>query len=386
MLVHHQRDAALGQRADLGDGQGDIVGGHGHRLGVEVAAGNHLAFGGEHQRVVRHGVGLDAEHLGGLAQLGQAGAHDLRLAAQRVRVLHLVAGGVGAADLAAVAEQVAERRCCVDLPALATGGMDARIEGRARTQQRLDAERAANAGGSVQVLALEQPAQGVGGGHLGAVEQGQALLGGQGHRLQAGDGQRLGGRQPLVLVPRLTFAEQHQRHMRQRRQVTGSADRAFQRNVRVDLGVDQGDQRVDHLAANAGEAARQAVDLQQHDQAHHGVIQRLTDAGGVGQHQRTLQLFQVVVGDAGRGQQAETGVDAVGGAALGDDLVDAGDAGVDGLMGAGVQSQLHRRLVGGAQVGQGQLAGFQVQGVHEVFFQRACSKSRELEPNGGANG
>ena len=200
VLVHHQRDAALGQRADLGDGQGDIVGGHGHGLCVEVATGNHLAFSSEHQRVVGYRVGLDAEHLGGLTQLGQAGAHDLRLATQRVRVLHLVAGGVGAADLAAVAEQVAEGCRRVDLPALATGGMDARIEGRARTQQRLDAERAANAGGSVQVLGLEQPAQGVGGGHLGAVEQGQALLGGQGHRLQAGDGQRLGGRQPFTLV------------------------------------------------------------------------------------------------------------------------------------------------------------------------------------------
>src|SRR5690606_3800115 len=84
--------------------------------------------------------------------------------------------------------------------------------------------------------------------------------------------------------------------------------------------------------------------------------------------QRALQLFQVVAGDAGRGQQAEAGVDAVGRTALGDDVLDAGDAGVDGRVGRRVQSQVHGRLVGGAQVGQGQLAGFQVQGVHRVFF------------------
>jgi hypothetical protein len=51
-----------------------------------------------------------------------------------------------------------------------------------------------------------------------------------------------------------------------------------------------------------------------------GVADRLADAGGVGQHQRALEVFQVFAGDAGRGQQAETGVDAVGGAVLGEDL------------------------------------------------------------------
>ncbi|MCY1172819.1 hypothetical protein D9M73_129630 [compost metagenome] len=152
--------------------------------------------------------------------------------------------------------------------------------------------------------------------------------------------------------------------MRQRGEVAGSADRALQRDVRVDLGVDQGEQRVDHLAADAGEAARQAVDLEQHDQAHHGVVQRLADAGGVRQHQRTLQVFQVMAGDAGRRQQAETGVDAVGGAVFREDLLDTSDAVVDLLIGAGIQLEFYRLLVDRTQLSQGQGAGLQGQFSH----------------------
>ena len=40
--VDEQRDAPLRQRADLGDREREIVGGEGHRLGVEVAAGEHF--------------------------------------------------------------------------------------------------------------------------------------------------------------------------------------------------------------------------------------------------------------------------------------------------------------------------------------------------------
>ena len=66
------------------------VGGQRHRLGVEVAAGDHRAVVGEHQRVVGHRVGLAQQHQRGMAQLVEAGAHHLRLAAQAVRVLHAV--------------------------------------------------------------------------------------------------------------------------------------------------------------------------------------------------------------------------------------------------------------------------------------------------------
>ena len=56
--VHQQRNAALGQRADLGDREREVVRGEGDRLGVEVAARQYLAHPGKHQRVIGHRVGL----------------------------------------------------------------------------------------------------------------------------------------------------------------------------------------------------------------------------------------------------------------------------------------------------------------------------------------
>ena len=59
------------------------------QIGTLVAAGNDIALFGKHQRVIRHGVGFNAQHFGGLTELGQAGAHHLWLATQGIRVLNL---------------------------------------------------------------------------------------------------------------------------------------------------------------------------------------------------------------------------------------------------------------------------------------------------------
>lgn len=52
MAVHHQRDTTLGERADFGDRQRDIIRRHRHRFGVEVTAGDDVIFGGKDQRVI----------------------------------------------------------------------------------------------------------------------------------------------------------------------------------------------------------------------------------------------------------------------------------------------------------------------------------------------
>ena len=238
--------------------------------------------------------------------------------------------------------------------------MNTRIERRARTQYRFHSEAAAREGTGEQVFTFEQATQGVGRGHLGAVEQGQAFFGGQGQRREAGDFQRFGGFQPFAVVARFAFAKQYQGHVRQRRQVTGGTDRPLERNVRVHLGVDQRDQRVDHLATNPGEATAQAVDLEHHDQSHQRIADRLTDAGSMGEHQGALEIFQVFAGDAGRGQQAKTGVDAIGGAVLGENLLHAGNAGFDLGRGAVIQAEGYWLLVDGTQLGEAQLAWNQV--------------------------
>ncbi|SVK54411.1 Uncharacterised protein [Acinetobacter baumannii] len=184
-------------------------------------------------------------------------------------------------DFAARAEQVAVGEGGVDLAALAAHLMDTRIERAAGAQRRFHRQAARHGRGGEQVFRVEQAAQRKGGGDLGAVQQRQALFRRQRQRFQTGLGQRFGRRQPLALMARLAFAQQHQAHVRQRRQVAGGANRALQRDMRINFGVDQRDQRLDDFQTNAGEAARQAVDFQHHDQAHQIVVGGLAHAGGV---------------------------------------------------------------------------------------------------------
>ena len=58
--VHEPLDAPLADGAQLGHRDGEQVGGHRHRLAVEVAAREQLAGLGEDHRVVGGGVHLDA--------------------------------------------------------------------------------------------------------------------------------------------------------------------------------------------------------------------------------------------------------------------------------------------------------------------------------------
>ena len=87
------------------------VGGEGDRLGVEVAAGQRFAGVGEDQRIVGDAVGLGLQRRRGLAQQVEHGAHDLRLAAQAVGILHpLVADQMRGADRASRPSGRAGRR------------------------------------------------------------------------------------------------------------------------------------------------------------------------------------------------------------------------------------------------------------------------------------
>ena len=58
-FVDQEGDPPLRHRADLGERDGEQVGADRHRLGVEVAAGEHVAIVGEDQRIVGDRVGLD---------------------------------------------------------------------------------------------------------------------------------------------------------------------------------------------------------------------------------------------------------------------------------------------------------------------------------------
>jgi hypothetical protein len=184
-------------------------------------------------------------------QLVEAGADDLRLAAQAVGVLHpVVAFAVGGADLA-VDEQGAVVVRDVDLARLAAQFVDARVERPIAAARGVDRQRADDQRGLQHRLEAKQGVQRQGRRGLRAVDQRQPLLGRQLQRLDAGAAQqRRGGRAPAV-DQHLAFAQQRERHVRQRRQVAGGADRSLARDVRHQPGVVHRDQGVDHLRSHA---------------------------------------------------------------------------------------------------------------------------------------
>ena len=119
--------------------------------------------------------GFDHQRAGGLSHEIQARAHHLRLAAQRVGVLHALAGAMRFADLAA-GEQLAIGRGDPRLSVVAAKVVDARIEGDIAALQRIEREGAAHHRGPEQRLELEQRRERQRRGDLRAVQQRQALL------------------------------------------------------------------------------------------------------------------------------------------------------------------------------------------------------------------
>ncbi len=154
--------------------------------------------------------------------------------------------------------------------------------------------------------------------------------------------------------------------MGQRRQIAGSADGALLRHQRINLGVDQLHQRLQHLQPDAGETARQRVELEHHHQPHGGVIHIGADARSVGKHDGSLQLVELIHRDPGVGQQAKAGVDAVHHPSLLDHPGDSGGRGVDRRQRRRIQCNMYRLAADAAQGGKIQLARGNSQFKHGV--------------------
>ncbi|MNN56306.1 hypothetical protein D3C81_1712280 [compost metagenome] len=155
----------------------------------------------------------------------------------------------------------------------------------------------------------------------------------------------------------LADADQHRRHMRQRRQVTRGSDRTLRRNARIDPRLIELVQRLDHFPAHPGKAARQRCHLQRQDQADGGIVQQRAGAGAVGQQQVALQGGELVAGNGSPRQQAEAGVDAIHRALAGDDLAHRLLAGFNHCTTGRVELDIGGLLVDRAELVEGQLAG-----------------------------
>ena len=110
---------------------------------------------------------------------------------------------------------------------------------------------------------------------------------------------------------RLPFADQHEREVRQRRQVAAGADRSRDGTTGWTRWLSSASSR-SSVSRRIPEKPFANIRPQRHRRAHYRNRQRLADAGGVAAQEIELQLRQRVVGDADAGKVAEPGIDPVG--------------------------------------------------------------------------
>jgi hypothetical protein len=355
--VDQQRDAPLGERADLGNREREVVGGERHRLGVEVAARERLPGLREHERIVGDAVRLGEQRRRGIVHHVEARAHDLRLATQAVGVLHLVvAVQVRGADLAALQQPPIGSRA-FDLPRVSPQLVDALVEWRVAAHRRIDRERARHHRRGEDILGREEAVQRERGGDLRAVEEREPFLRCEREGREARGCETLRGRHHAIAVAHGADAHQGRGHVRERGQVARRADRALRRDARIDARVQQRHHRVDDLGPHSGETAREARHLEQHDEAHHRIVERRADADAMREDQVLLQQLELVGRDVRLRELAEAGVDAVDGPALLDDARHGARAFCKPLARGGIECHGLVRLREGMEVREREAAG-----------------------------
>ena len=316
--VDQHGDAALGQRADLGDRRGELVGGEGDGLGVEIAAGDASSPGiGEaragcpSRRSPRSAGSRAAKR-----SWSRHGAHHLRLAAQanrgpaRVVAIRCLVAGFSALPASSARNSAGH----VDLAGLAAQRMDARVERAMAALRRLDAQRAGDDAPPRKARAVaNRPAS------ASAVETCVPLIIASPSLAASGSAQARPGRGPAARAAsrrrRGTVADARAarrtdaraaRGRRTRRPspcdgITGSTSASMQR-----------EQRLDQHRAHARRRPRPGCRLQREDRAGRRASgSGDAHAGAVRQDEIVLQRLEVGGGDAALREPAEAGVDAI---------------------------------------------------------------------------
>jgi hypothetical protein len=185
------------------------------------------------------------------------------------------------------------------------------VEGDGRALERLQRQRERDDRGVEQTTGVAD-GECAGGGHqVGAVDQGQALLGGQDDGMQTGAVERRRPLHALAAQRGLTFADEHERDMGQRREVARGPHRALGRDNRDHVALEHRQQQLDDLRAHSGVPPAQRCDQQREHSAHDLSRQRGAGADGMRAHEVELQSRGVVGADAHAGQVADAGGDAV---------------------------------------------------------------------------
>ncbi len=317
VLVQEPVGAALGDGAEVGDGDGEEVQDVGDRGAVEVAVGLHPAVG-QHDGVVDGRGQLALGDQAGVGHGVAAGTRDLRGAAHRVRVLD--AGGVVLVvpGQARALEHGGHVGGAGGLPGVRADRVQLGGEHPVGAEQGLQGQRGGDVGGLIEGVE-------VGEGHdqhaehaVGAVEEGEALLLAQ---LDRGDpvlGEQFAGRADgAVGALGVALAHEGERAVRQRGEVAGAAEGAVLVHDRGDPGVEHVGHGLRDLGAHPGVSGADGLQPQEHQRADHLALDARPHPGGVRADDVALELRPQAGADVPGRQGAEAGAHAVHGVRLG---------------------------------------------------------------------
>ncbi len=181
-------------------------------------------------------------------------------------------------------------------------------------------------------------------GRLRAVDERQPFLRVQRHGGEPRSPQRLFTRDWTGRAFDLPFPDEHERQVRERREVAARSDGSPRRDNRVHSGIEQREQRLERLDPHPREPERQHVRPERHRRADDADRQRLADAGRVAAQEIDLQRVERAPVDADLGEGSEPGVDAVHGRVQRGKPID--DAACSLHAGPGLGRKRRRRAIG----------------------------------------
>ena len=147
---------------------------------------------------------------------------------------------------------------------------------------------------------------------VGAVDEGEALLLVEFDGLDAGRGERVGGRYEVACgVAHRAFAQQRECAVRERREVARAAEASVLADDRRDSRVEQCDVGLGDDGAHSGAAGRERREPQQHRRPHDLALDLRTAARRMAAHERALQLRAPLERDVLAREGTEPGRDAV---------------------------------------------------------------------------
>ena len=187
---------------------------------MEISGGDYHVLVREDVGVVGNGVDLVLDDAAYVADIVLYGAVNLRYAAERVRILHML---LGPADEFASFEQVHEDPGGLHLALMRAEFVRQRQEGFDAAVVGFERNGSDDVGPPAEALRLDEAVHRMGAHELGPVEKGQPLFALQGDGLPAEFFPYFGGRTHRSLVQHFAQADEGQAHVGEGSEVAGGA-------------------------------------------------------------------------------------------------------------------------------------------------------------------